>query len=80
MKIVIAGAGAVGFHLARLMSKEAQDIVIIDTNKERLQDVENSLDVITIKGDASSLITLEEANVPNADLLIAVTQSETTNK
>ena len=79
MKIIIAGAGAVGFHLARLMSKEAQDIVIIDTNKERLQDAENSLDVITIKGDASSLITLEEADVPNADLLIAVTQSETTN-
>ena len=79
MKIVIAGAGAVGFHLARLMSKEAQDIVIIDTNKERLQDVENSLDVITIKGDASSLITLEDADVQNADLLIAVTQSETTN-
>ena len=79
MKIIIAGAGAVGFHLARLMSKEAQDIVIIDTNKERLQVVENNLDVITIKGDASSLSTLEEADVQSSDLLIAVTQSETTN-
>ena len=50
MKIIIAGAGDVGFHLAKLLSHEAQDIVIIDGNKNQLQHIEYHLDVIALKG------------------------------
>jgi trk system potassium uptake protein TrkA len=79
MRIIIAGAGEVGVHLARMMTKEAQDIVIIDRDKERLQYIEGHIDVITIKGDASSLKVMDDANVDKADLLIAATGSETSN-
>ena len=79
MRIIIAGAGEVGVHLARMMTKEAQDIVIIDIDKERLQYIEGHIDVITIKGDASSLKVMDDANVDKADLLIAATSSETSN-
>ena len=53
MKIVIAGAGDMGFHLAKLLSSEKQDIILIDTNTDVLEYVETHLDVITIKGDAT---------------------------
>lgn len=79
MKIVIAGAGAVGFHLAELLSKENQDITLIDANEEVLQYASTHLDVMTLKGDASSIHTLREAQVGNAELFIAVTTSERTN-
>lgn len=79
MKIVIAGAGEVGFHLARLLSYELQDIVLIDTNSKRLEYAGSHIDVITIKGNATSPRLLQEAEVSKADMLIAVTSSETTN-
>ena len=50
MKIIIAGAGEVGFHLAKLLSFESQDITLIDTDKERLNYAENNLDIKTIQG------------------------------
>lgn len=79
MKIIIAGAGEVGFHLAKLLSFEAQDITLIDCNRESLSYADNHLDIRVIKGDATSLAILKDANVANTDLLIAVTSSETTN-
>lgn len=79
MKIIIAGAGEVGFHLAKLLSFEAQDITLIDCNRESLSYADNHLDIRVIKGDATSLAVLKDANVANTDLLIAVTSSETTN-
>lgn len=79
MKIVIAGAGEVGFHLARLLSYEMQDIVLIDTDTKRLEYAGNHIDVITIKGNATSPKILEESNVASADMLIAVTSNESTN-
>ncbi|MGB1268281.1 MAG: Trk system potassium transporter TrkA [Flavobacteriaceae bacterium] len=79
MKIIIAGAGEVGFHLAKLLSFEAQDITLIDCNRESLSYADNHLDIRVIKGDATSLAILKEANVASTDLLIAVTSSETTN-
>ena len=79
MKIIIAGAGEVGFHLAKLLSFESQDITLIDTDKERLNYAENNLDIKTIKGDACSLSLIREANVGNSDLFISVTSQETTN-
>ena len=79
MKIIIAGAGEVGFHLAKLLSFESQDITLIDTDKERLNYAEKNLDIKTIKGDACSLSLIREANVGSSDLFISVTSQETTN-
>ena len=79
MKIIIAGAGEVGFHLAKLLSFDYQVITLIDTDKERLNYAENNLDIKTIKGDACSLSLIREANVGNSDLFISVTSQETTN-
>ena len=79
MKIIIAGAGEVGFHLAKLLSYESQEITLIDTNKESLAYADNHLDIKVIKGDATSISNLKEARVHISDLVIAVTSSETTN-
>ncbi|WP_452229807.1 Trk system potassium transporter TrkA [Lacinutrix sp. MEBiC02404] len=79
MKIIIAGAGEVGFHLAKLLSYESQEITLIDTNKDSLSYADNHLDIKVIKGDATSISILKDANVKQSDLVIAVTASETTN-
>lgn len=79
MRIIIAGAGDVGFHLAKLLSSEEHDIVIIDVNSEKLNYCSNHLDVATVKGDSSSYGVLSEANVFEADLLIAATSTEENN-
>ncbi len=79
MKIIIAGAGEVGFHLAKLLSYESQEITLIDTNKESLSYADNHLDIKVIKGDATSISILKDAKVESSDLLIGVTSSQTTN-
>lgn len=79
MRVVIAGAGDVGFHLARLLASENQDIVLIDTNQELLEYAGSHLDVITIWGNASSPEILDQAEIEDAALFIAVTTSENTN-
>lgn len=79
MKIIIAGAGEVGFHLAKLLSYESHDITLIDLHKERLNYAENHLDIKAIKGDASSLKIMESAQIDSTDLFIAVTEYESTN-
>ena len=79
MKIIIAGAGEVGFHLAKLLSYESQEITLIEPDKENLSYADNHLDIKVIKGDATSISNLKEAKVHNSDLVIAVTSSEPTN-
>ncbi|WP_036156150.1 MULTISPECIES: Trk system potassium transporter TrkA [Maribacter] len=79
MKIIIAGAGEVGFHLAKLLSYESQDITLIDSKKESLAYADNHLDIRVLKGDATSIAILNDAQVKDSDLVIAVTSSETTN-
>ena len=79
MKIIIAGAGEVGFHLAKLLSYESQEITLIDTRKESLIYAGEHLDIRTIKGDATSISILRDARIDTAALFIAVTSSETTN-
>ena len=79
MKIIIAGAGEVGFHLAKLLSYEAQDITLIDTDKESLAYADNHLDIRVLRGDATSIEVLKEARVENSEMVIGVTASETTN-
>ena len=63
MRIIIAGAGDVGFHLAKLLAYEEQDIVIIDLDADRLAYTANHLDVGTIRGSATSFRVLEEAKI-----------------
>ncbi len=79
MKIIIAGAGDVGFHLAKLLSYESQDIYVVDLDREKLNYLDSHLDVITHKGDATSINVLKNIGVSNYDLLIAVTDSPNTN-
>ncbi|MHA7059894.1 Trk system potassium transporter TrkA [Aquimarina sp. M1] len=79
MKIIIAGAGEVGFHLAKLLSFESQDITLIDPDKECLNYADSHLDIRVIKGDATSISILKDARVQNVDMVISVTSSETTN-
>lgn len=79
MKIIIAGAGEVGFHLARLLSGEAQDITLIDTDADRLAYAESHYDVAIVRGDSTSFKILQRANIHEADLLISVTSSGDTN-
>ncbi|MFT5822467.1 MAG: trk system potassium uptake protein TrkA [Crocinitomix sp.] len=79
MKIIITGAGAVGFHLAKMMASEHQDIYLIDKSQDRLNHIQSNLDIFTIHGDAKSISVLKEAKVDSCDLLIAVTSSEETN-
>lgn len=79
MKIIIAGAGEVGFHLAKLLSYESQDITLIDTKKESLAYADSHLDIRVLRGDATSIAVLKDARVQDSDLVIGVTSSETTN-
>ncbi|RAJ15435.1 Trk system potassium transporter TrkA [Arenibacter echinorum] len=79
MKIIIAGAGEVGFHLAKLLSYESQDITLIDTNKDSLSYADSHLDIRVLRGDATSIAILKDAQVEKSDLVIGVTSSETTN-
>ena len=79
MKIIIAGAGDVGFHLAKLLSYESQDIFVIDIDGEKLGYLDAHLDVITAVGDATSVQTLKDIAIDKTDLLIAVTDSQNTN-
>lgn len=79
MKIIIAGAGEVGFHIAKLLSNEALDIIVVDTDKEKLAKIESQIDVLTHKGDCASFNVLEEIGADKADIFIAVTQLQNTN-
>ncbi len=79
MKIIIAGAGEVGFHLAKLLSYESHNIVLIDIDKQRLAYADKHLDIKTLYGDSTSLNLLNDANVSQTDLVIAVTSSQSTN-
>ena len=78
MKIVIVGAGAVGTHLSKLLSREHKDCVLIDDNEERLSTL-SDYDVMTYNASPTSIKALKEADVQHADLFVGVTPEETTN-
>jgi trk system potassium uptake protein TrkA len=79
MRAVIVGAVEVGYNIADILSKEGNDIVIIDTNDERLKDIAENLDVQTITGSGSSPQVLKEAKLSQAEMVVAVTDSDETN-
>ncbi len=79
MRIVIAGIGDVGYHLAKELSSESHDIIAIDKNQQRLSRIDSMVDILTITGSATSLGILKEAKTNEADLFVAVTSSEEAN-
>lgn len=79
MKIVIAGAGSVGSHLAKMLSREEQDITLIDTDTERLATIDANYNLLTINGNPTSFQVLQQAHVEGCDLFIAVMPHETRN-
>ncbi len=79
MKIIVAGAGAVGSHLAKMLSQENHDIVLIDPDEEKLRQVGSTLDVMTRSGSATNISDLLDCGVKKADLFISVARNEETN-
>ena len=71
MKIVIIGDGKVGYKLAKQLSEENYDIVLIDNNEGKLKEAINRLDIFCITGDGASVEIQKEADVPHADLVLA---------
>jgi trk system potassium uptake protein TrkA len=79
MKIVIAGAGEVGTHLARMLSGESHDIVLMDDDLEKMVGIASEVDLMTVAGSAHSFNDLKKAGISRADLFIAVTTLEERN-
>lgn len=79
MRIVIVGAGEVGSHLAALLSKEEQDIVLVDNDAEKLDPLDAKYNLLTIEGHPTSFATIRRADAANCDLFVAVTPFETDN-
>ena len=79
MKIVIAGAGAVGTHLSKLLSTEHHDCVLIDDDENRLGGMDSNYDIMAVNASPTSIRALKEAGTPHADLFVGVTPEESTN-
>ncbi|MGD8307478.1 MAG: Trk system potassium transporter TrkA, partial [Ignavibacteria bacterium] len=79
MKIIIAGMGDVGYHLAKELSSESHDIIAIDNDQQRLMRIDSMADILTINGSSTSLKTLNESDAGKADIFVAVTSSEEVN-
>ncbi len=79
MKIVIAGAGEMGSHLAKMLSGNGHDITVVDSDPKLLSEVASLADVITVEGDSTTLATLRRAAVRRSDLFIAVNHEENDN-
>ena len=71
MNIFIAGGGRVGFHLARLLSKERQDVTVIESDRDQLEQIDYALDVSTVRGDGSSVMLLQSLGVGAAEIFVA---------
>lgn len=79
LKIIIVGAGEVGFNIAQRLAEEHKQVIVIDKNQEALSRVQENLDVQTILGSGSSPSTLKTAGIENANIFLAVTDSDETN-
>lgn len=79
MKIVIVGAGAVGSYLAERLSGEGLDVVVIEADEQRAADLQEDIDALVVVGNGASAATLEEAGAGDADLLVAVSNSDGAN-
>lgn len=79
MRVIVVGAGEVGFDVARLLAAEQHDVVVVDVDQARLREVQDRLDVLTIFGSGTSAEVLGDCGVRRADMLIAVTNIDEVN-
>ncbi len=79
MKVVIAGVGQVGWYLAKMLNTKDHDVIVIDEDRDKLMELSSTLDLMVVHGSATSIEILNEADISNADLFIAVTQSQEVN-
>jgi trk system potassium uptake protein TrkA len=79
LKVIIVGAGEVGFHIASHLARENKDVVVIDKDSAAIRRVSDNIDVQVVIGSGSSPVVLQEAGVSEADILLAVTDSDETN-
>ncbi|MBQ7937775.1 MAG: Trk system potassium transporter TrkA [Oscillospiraceae bacterium] len=79
MRIIVIGAGKVGSTLASQLVKEGHEVVVMDTNQERLDELQNRIDIMTLCGNGASKEYLEEAEVAESDLVIAATSADEVN-
>jgi trk system potassium uptake protein TrkA len=79
MRVVVVGAGEVGFDVARILSMEQHDVSVIDIDPDVLGRVQEKLDVMTVQGNGTSALVLQDAGIQSADMLIAVTAIDEVN-
>ncbi len=79
MRAIVVGAGKVGFHIARQLTDEASDVVLIDTDEEALRPAQDLLDIMTVQGNGASARVLRQAGADGADLVVAVTEKDEVN-
>ena len=79
MKVVIVGDGKVGGTIARQLSGEGHDIIVIDNNTSVLNNASNTMDIMSVEGNGASRLVQKRAGVPEADLLIAATSADEVN-
>jgi len=79
MRVIIVGAGEVGYHLAERLSQENQDVVVVEADPERAERASELLDVMTVVGNGASIPVLEDSGVRDARLLLAVTSQDEVN-
>lgn len=79
MKIVVVGAGKVGYSLAQRLAQDQHDVYVIEKNGDRIKNLENNLDVNLVQGNGSSIALLQEIGIEDIGMLIAVTDSDEVN-
>ena len=79
MRIVVAGAGRLGYSIASLLSEEGMDVVVVDGEESQLEAAKTTLDVLTIAENIASPLTMNDPDIRSADILIAVTESDEVN-
>ena len=79
LRIVVVGAGKLGYSIAELLSHEQFDIVVVDHDEERLEVVRNTLDVLTILANGASPVTMDDPDIHGSDLLVACTATDEVN-
>jgi trk system potassium uptake protein len=79
VRILILGAGDVGFHVAQQLAEEGHDVTVVEQDRERVRNIQDSMDALVVEGNGASLTTLEKAGVERADLLLAVTSQDEIN-
>lgn len=79
MKIIVVGAGKLGYDISRILSEERHDVIVVDKDPEHLKAIASNLDVMTVVGNGASPTTLREINVAETDIMLAVTENDELN-